>query len=59
MESIFQNSNFYNLSDPQPTWLYDVAFYSVKNNSYNTYFIDWCNKKQLLKNISVLKNHTR
>ena len=58
MESIFQNSNFYNLSDPQPTWLYDVAFYSVKNNSYNTYFIDWCNKNIIITSIGLPSYHT-
>ena len=48
MVSIFANSNFYNLSDPQSTWMFDVAFYSVKDNSSNTYFIDWCNKNLLI-----------
>ena len=58
MESIFQNSNFYNLSDPQSTWLYDVAFYSVKNNSSNSYFIDWCNKNIIITSIGLPSYHT-
>ena len=40
MDSIFANTNVFHLSDPQPTWLFDVSFYNVKNNTHNTEFIN-------------------
>ena len=58
MQSIFSNNNFYNLSDPQSTWLFDVSFYSVKNNSSNTKFIDWCNKNLIITGVSLPSYHT-
>lgn len=58
MISIFANSNFFNLSDPQPTWLFDVSFYSVKNNSSNAYFMDWCNKDIIITSVTLPSYHT-
>ena len=58
MESIFSNNNFYNLSDPQATWLYAVMFYSVKNNSSNAYFVDWCSKNIIITSVSLPSYHT-
>ena len=58
MESIFSNSNFFNLSDPQSTWLFDVAFYSVKNNTNNTYFVDWCKKNIIITGATLPSYHT-
>lgn len=58
MDSIFANSNFYNLSDPQATWLFDVMFYSVKDNTMNTQFIDWCNKDIIITSVTLPNYHT-
>lgn len=41
MRSIFTNENFFNLSDPQPAWLYDVLFYkSVGENNSNMSYVE-------------------
>lgn len=41
MRSIFTNENFFNLSDPQPAWLYDVVFYkSTGNNNENMSYVE-------------------
>ena len=53
MESIFNNNNFYNLSDPQGTWLFDVSFYSVKNNTNSTKFADFCKTDLIVTSVSL------
>jgi hypothetical protein len=58
LKNIFGNTNFYNLSDPQATWLFDVAFYSVKNNTNNIKFIEWCNKNIIITAVSLPSYHT-
>ena len=58
MDSIFSNTNFFNLSDPQATWLFDVSFYSVKNNAVNPRFVDWCNKNIIITSVTLPSYHT-
>jgi hypothetical protein len=59
MDSIFRNTNFYTLSDPQPTWLFDVSFYSVSDddNNHGSGFIEIFNKYLIITSVS-LPSHT-
>ena len=59
MDSIFRNTNFYTLSDPQPTWLFDVSFYSVSDddNNHGAGFIEIFNKYLLITSVT-LPSHT-
>ena len=58
MDSIFTNPNFFNLSDPQPTWLFDVMLYTVKNNDNNTAFISWLKTNTIITSVTLPSYHT-
>ena len=58
IQSIFTNPNFFNLSDPQSTWLFDVMLYSVKNNENNTYFTSWFKNNTIITSVSLPSYHT-
>lgn len=40
MKSIFTNENFFNLSDPQTTWLYDVIFYKKIDSENESSYVE-------------------
>lgn len=58
MKSIFANNNFYKLSDPQATWLFDVSFYNVKNNISNIRFIDFLETDLIPTSITLPSHKT-
>ena len=58
MESIFANTGFYKLSDPQPTWLFEVAFYNVKNNTHNTNFINFLETNLIPTSVTLPSHKT-
>lgn len=58
MDSIFGNNNFYNLSDPQATWLFDVSFYNEWDNAKNTEFINLLNRSLIITSVTLPTYHT-
>ena len=58
MDSIFANTNVFHLSDPQPTWLFDVSFYNVKNNTHNTEFINLLSTNLIVTSVTLPTHKT-
>lgn len=53
MDSIFGNNNFYNLSDPQATWMFDVGFYNETDTKKNTEFINLLSRTLIVTSVTL------
>lgn len=58
MKSIFLNNNFYNLSDPQPTWLFTVRFYHYSDSSVSSKLSDAVRSVLIPTSVTMPQYHT-
>lgn len=55
--SIFTNTNVFNLSDPQQTWLFDVQFYNVNNAAISNFLANATKTGNLVATSCTLPTH--